>query len=131
MRIKQTFSRLSCVCHFGRRPWQFFARKGASGTAKPDAGSGASVVGRVKFRATAAACARQHGIGPELREAAPGARSGPGLCSRQRQLLGKCDRVCLDGLGNRTFDVPTEAVTFEQKGCIYEPHVVAVRANQS
>jgi len=26
--------------------------------------------------------------------------------------------------------VPTEAVTFEQKGCIYEPHVVAVRANQ-
>ena len=35
-----------------------------------------------------------------------------------------------DGLQNRTFDVPAEEVTFEQKGCIYEPHVVAVRANQ-
>ena len=35
-----------------------------------------------------------------------------------------------DGLGSRTFDVPTQEVTFEQKGCIYEPHVVAMRANQ-
>jgi plastocyanin len=35
-----------------------------------------------------------------------------------------------DGLGNRTFDVPTQEVTFEQKGCIYEPHVIALRANQ-
>ena len=35
-----------------------------------------------------------------------------------------------DGLGNRSFDVPTQEVTFEQKGCLYEPHVVALRANQ-
>ena len=35
-----------------------------------------------------------------------------------------------DGLAGRTFDVPAEAVTFEQKGCEYAPHVVALRANQ-
>ncbi len=35
-----------------------------------------------------------------------------------------------DGLGDRTFDPPTQAATVEQKGCMYQPHVMAVRANQ-
>jgi plastocyanin len=35
-----------------------------------------------------------------------------------------------DGLGNRTFDVPTQPVVVEQRACMYQPHVLAVRANQ-
>jgi plastocyanin len=35
-----------------------------------------------------------------------------------------------DGLADRTFDVPTEPVVVEQKGCVYLPHVLGVRANQ-
>ena len=35
-----------------------------------------------------------------------------------------------DGLGDRTFDPPTEPVVIAQKGCLYQPHVIAVRANQ-
>jgi len=35
-----------------------------------------------------------------------------------------------DGLGDRTFDAPTQPVVVEQKGCMYQPHVLAVRANQ-
>jgi plastocyanin len=35
-----------------------------------------------------------------------------------------------EGLGDRTFDAPTQPVVVEQKGCMYEPHVLAVRANQ-
>jgi len=35
-----------------------------------------------------------------------------------------------EGLGDRTFDPPTQGVTVQQKGCMYEPHVLAVRANQ-
>jgi hypothetical protein len=35
-----------------------------------------------------------------------------------------------DGLGDRTFDPPTQPAVIEQKGCIYQPHVLAVRANQ-
>jgi plastocyanin len=35
-----------------------------------------------------------------------------------------------DGLGDRKFDAPSEPVTVEQKGCMYQPHVMAVRANQ-
>lgn len=36
-----------------------------------------------------------------------------------------------DGLGNRTFAVPTEAVTLTQVGCRYKPHVLGVMATQT
>lgn len=35
-----------------------------------------------------------------------------------------------DGLGNRTFDVPKEAVTLDQSGCKYHPHMLGVMAGQ-
>lgn len=36
-----------------------------------------------------------------------------------------------DGLGDRTFDVPKEAVAVAQDGCKYRPHVVGVMAGQT
>jgi plastocyanin len=36
-----------------------------------------------------------------------------------------------DGLGNRTFDVPTTPVVLEQQGCRYHPHVLGVIAGQT
>ena len=36
-----------------------------------------------------------------------------------------------DGLGNRTFDIPKDAVTINQEGCKYHPHVLGVMANQN
>ena len=35
-----------------------------------------------------------------------------------------------DGLGSYCFDVPTESVKLDQKGCRYTPHVLGVRAGQ-
>ena len=35
-----------------------------------------------------------------------------------------------DGLGNRTFDIPKEAVTLDQSGCRYHPHMLGVMAGQ-
>jgi plastocyanin len=35
-----------------------------------------------------------------------------------------------EGLGDRTFEAPVEPVVVEQKGCLYQPHVLAMRANQ-
>lgn len=35
-----------------------------------------------------------------------------------------------EGLGNRTFDPPSQPIVINQKGCMYEPHVLAMRANQ-
>ena len=36
-----------------------------------------------------------------------------------------------EGLGNRTFAAPTEAITLDQSGCRYHPHVLGVMAGQS
>lgn len=36
-----------------------------------------------------------------------------------------------EGLGDRTFEVPKTAATLDQKGCMYEPHVVGVMAGQN
>jgi plastocyanin len=36
-----------------------------------------------------------------------------------------------EGLGNRTFDVPKDAVTLTQSGCRYRPHVLGVMAGQT
>src|SRR5262249_43752690 len=36
-----------------------------------------------------------------------------------------------DGLGSRTFDVPKDSVTIDQKGCQYHPHVIGVMAGQN
>jgi plastocyanin len=35
-----------------------------------------------------------------------------------------------DGLGDRTFDVPKDSVTLDQKGCQYHPHVLGVMTGQ-
>ena len=35
-----------------------------------------------------------------------------------------------EGLGDRTFPVPAEAVNLEQKGCTYIPHVLGIMAGQ-
>ncbi len=36
-----------------------------------------------------------------------------------------------DGLGDRTFDVPNDAVTIDQQGCKYHPHVLGVMTGQN
>src|SRR6266436_10415 len=36
-----------------------------------------------------------------------------------------------EGLGNRTFDIPKEAITLDQSGCKYHPHVLGVMAGQT
>ena len=47
---------------------------------------------------------------------------------------GKLDNVFVyvkDGLGNRTFDAPKDAITLDQSGCKYHPHVLGVMVGQT
>src|SRR5712692_5313073 len=36
-----------------------------------------------------------------------------------------------EGVGNRTFEMPKEAITLNQSGCKYHPHVMGVMAGQT
>jgi plastocyanin len=64
------------------------------------------------------------------------AKQHPGLVSTLEVVAdskGELENVLVfvaDGLGDRTFDPPKEAAVISQKGCLYQPRVLAVQANQ-
>ena len=136
MRIRQTLSTLVVfVSLVVATQHAAFARGAASGAspaaARPDAGSGASVVGRVKFQGQLPQPSRVNmAADPSCAKLHPAPAVGQEFVAGSDNSLGNVIVFISDGLQNRTFDVPAQEVTFEQKGCIYEPHVVAVRANQ-
>lgn len=103
----------------------------SSGAGHPDGGSAATVVGKVKFTGTLPAATKlSMNADPSCAKLHPAPASSQDFMAGSDNTLGNVIVFISDGLGNRTFDTPTEAVTFEQKGCMYEPHVVALRANQ-
>jgi len=65
-------------------------------------------------------CAKQH----------PGPVLTPEVATDSKGGLQNVLVFIADGLGNRTFDPPKEPVVISQKGCLYEPRVLAVQANQ-
>jgi plastocyanin len=93
--------------------------------------SGASVKGVVKFEGTAPkpkqismsadpSCAKQHSSPVFTQE----------VMTDSKGDLQDVVVFVAEGLGDRTFEAPTQPVVVEQKGCMYQPHVLAVRANQ-
>jgi plastocyanin len=103
----------------------------AGGPPAPTASGAASVKGVVKFEGTAPKpkaismsadpiCARQHSGSVFEQQVVTDAKG-----DLQNVIV-----YIADGLGDRTFDAPAQPVTVEQKGCLYQPHVLAVRANQ-
>src|SRR2546423_1910799 len=103
------------------------------GSPAPDgqvAGS-AVVKGLVKFAGTIPpaarlsmnadpSCAKLHPTGLTVEDTIAGADGG----------LQNVVVFISEGLGDRTYDLPQQPVMMEQKGCVYLPHVVALRANQ-
>ena len=102
-----------------------------SGEARSDGGASASVVGRVKFTGQLPQPTRiSMNSDPSCAKLHPAPAMTQEFVAGSDNALGNVIVFISDGLGSRAFDTPSEAVTFEQKGCIYEPHVVALRANQ-
>ena len=103
----------------------------AGSPSSPTTGNGAVIKGVVKFEGTLPkakpismaadqSCAKLHS-GPVVdQEVATDSKGG----------LQNVIVFVAEGLGNQTFDPPTQAAVISQKGCEYEPHVLAVQANQ-
>jgi plastocyanin len=92
-----------------------------------DPATAATVSGTVKYDGTAPKAAK---IDMSQDPACQGANTAENLVV----VGGNLENVFVyvkDGLGNRTFDVPTQPVTLDQSGCRYKPHVLGVMAGQT
>ncbi len=116
---------VSMVCYAAGGP----AKPGA-GPASPDRTEGISVMGHVRFE----------GQPPKLAHtASPPDPSCPKSATGVNEEFvtganGSLANVVVyisDGLNQQSFDVPAEPAVIEQKGCLYEPHVLAFRTNQT
>jgi plastocyanin len=93
--------------------------------------TGATVRGIVRFEGKSPApkplsmgidpvCAKQHSSPVMAQEVLVGPKGG----------LQDAVVFVAEGLGDQTFEAPAAPVVVEQKGCLYQPHVLAMRANQ-
>ena len=67
---------------------------------------------------------------PACMKAAPGAQAQETYTVGAGGELANVFVYVKDGLGNRTFPVPTEPVVLNQQGCRYVPHVFGIMAGQ-
>ncbi len=123
---------LLAACSKKEAPQESSAKeaKEATSAAPPatpiDPNTVATVNGTVKFEGTAPKPAK---IDMSQDPACKGANTSEALVVDNGDLANVFVYV-KDGLGDRTFDVPKDAVTINQQGCRYHPHVLGVMANQ-
>ena len=102
----------------------------AAGSGSP-ADASSSLKGQVKFEGAAPKpsridmtadplCAKAHATPVTTEDIVVGADGG----------LANVVVYVSDGLGSATFQPPQQPAVFEQKGCQYKPHVLAMQANQ-
>jgi plastocyanin len=99
---------------------------------RPSPSSTASIAGHVKFEGAPPPPMRLSMVAdPSCAKMHPGSAVSEDFVIGNDHTLGNVVVYVSDGLGNRTFEPPSQPAVIEQKGCMYEPHVVAVRANQT
>src|ERR1700751_3079637 len=87
--------------------------------------------GIVKFEGTAPKAARINmSADPDCARLHPSGASSEDFVTDSNGGVENVIVFVSDGLGDRTFDAPSQPMKIEQKGCMYQPHVVAMRANQ-
>jgi plastocyanin len=104
----------------------------AGGSPPDTAGGGSSVKGTVRVQgpvpnpkpinmAADPSCAKQHAT-PALTQ---------DVMTDSKEHLQNVIVFVSEGLGDQTFDAPTQPAVMDQRGCMFQPHVLAVRANQA
>jgi plastocyanin len=99
--------------------------------ASPDSSVPAVVTGVVKLDGPAPAnkpisMAKE----PDCMKMHPGGATTEEVVTGSNGTLGNVIVYVSEGLGDRTFDPPSNPVVIDQKGCMYSPHVLAMQANQ-
>ena len=106
------------------------ANSHAGSSATPDRTTGPAIVGHVHFAGQVPKAVRSGSTtDPSCPKLAAGTNQE--FVTGTDGALANVVVYVSDGLGAQTFDVPAEAAVIEQKGCLYEPHVLAFRANQT
>jgi plastocyanin len=103
----------------------------AKPAAKPDAGSTSSVVGRVRLEGPKPESTRTSMMAdPSCAKLHPGGVMSEDFVVGNDGSLENVVVFISDGITEKSFDVPVEPASIEQKGCVYKAHVTAIRANQ-
>jgi plastocyanin len=98
----------------------------------PGPTAGATVHGTVRFDGKApAAKAISMAADPDCAKQHPSPLMAQEVMTDAKGDLQNVVVFVSEGLGDRTFDAPSQPVVVQQKGCMYQPHVLAVRANQT
>jgi hypothetical protein len=96
-----------------------------------DAASNASLKGMVKFQGTALKPTRiDQSSDPNCAKGRTTPATTEDLLVNSSGGLANVVVYVADGLGDKTFDPPQQAAIIEQKGCQYQPHVLAMQTNQ-
>ncbi len=101
--------------------------KQATAAAPVDKANAGSVSGTVKFNGTAPKMAK---IDMSQDPACKGQNAAETVIADNGNLANVFVYV-KDGLGDRTFDTPKDAITIDQEGCRYRPHVLGVMTGQT
>jgi plastocyanin len=104
---------------------------GAPAPAAPfDAATAATVTGKVTFTGTPpAAQPVKLSSDPYCQKANPGLKTEAEVVGSDGS-LGNVFVYVKDGLGTRSFPIPSEPVVLDQKGCHYTPHVLGIQIGQ-
>ncbi|MBI2819443.1 MAG: carboxypeptidase regulatory-like domain-containing protein [Acidobacteria bacterium] len=103
----------------------------AAPSAPVDTATAATITGKVSFEGTKPTMARiRMDAVPACTEAAKEPVYSEEVVVNDNGTLRDVYVYVKEGLGDRTFPVPTESVKLEQLGCTYKPHVLGIMAGQ-
>ena len=110
----------------------YFALTAAAGGSPPDTHGAVSVTGTIRLDGAVPRPAHiQMAADQNCSKMHPSGASAEDVIVGPNGTLGNVIVYVSDGLSSTSFDPPPTPATLEQKGCMYEPHVLAVQARQT